>query len=256
MIKNYITIAFRNFWRHRLFTLINVIGLSVGISAAVVIYLIVSYDFSFNSFYPDSDHIYRVVNTITLPTNTIYNGGVDGPMPDAVKNQLTGLRQTVPFYFIDDFALNRTGAVIQGTPLKFKYTPDMILADERYFDLFPYHWLAGSKASLNRPFTVVLTSSKASKYFPGLSYDQMLGKVVIYGDSIKTTVAGIVAEQQLHSDFNFNDFISYSTANNITVLSQDLDKKHWENLTPSSQLFVKLDNNTSVNKVEEQKIQI
>ncbi len=65
MIKNYFKIAFRGFWRHKLFTLINIIGLSIGISAALVIYLIVHFDFTFDKFHRDGDRIYRVVSNFS-----------------------------------------------------------------------------------------------------------------------------------------------------------------------------------------------
>jgi putative ABC transport system permease protein len=60
MIKNYFKIALRGFRRHKLFTFINIVGLSIGISAALVIYLIVHFDFTFDKFHKDSDRIYRV----------------------------------------------------------------------------------------------------------------------------------------------------------------------------------------------------
>jgi putative ABC transport system permease protein len=255
MIRNYFKVAFRNFRRHKLFTLINIVGLSIGISASVVIYLIAHYDFTFDKFYPNADRIYRIVNESSEPNGKSYISGVDGPIPEAVKNEVTGLSQSAPFYTIDEWALNRTGVVIpaaSGTPLKFKYSGDMILADSRYFDLFPYKWLAGEKSSLNKPFTVVLTSQRATKYFPGLSYDQMIGKTVIYGDTVKTTVTGIVEEHQKNTDFNFNDFLSYSTANHVAALKQNLALDNWGSITPSSQFFVKLADKTSLSDVERQ----
>ena len=83
MIKNYFKIAFRNFWRHKLFTLINIIGLSIGISAALTIYLIVNYDFTFDKFHKDSNRIYRVVTNFTFSGEPGYNGGVCGPLVEA-----------------------------------------------------------------------------------------------------------------------------------------------------------------------------
>ena len=62
MFKNYFKTAFRNLKKNKTFSIINVAGLSIGISAALVIYLIVSYDFSFDKFEKDSDRIYRVVS--------------------------------------------------------------------------------------------------------------------------------------------------------------------------------------------------
>ena len=86
MIQNYFKIAFRGFWKHKLFTLINVIGLSIGISAALVIYLIVQHDFTFDKFQKDGDRIYRVVTNFTFSGQPGYNPGVCGPLPWAVKN--------------------------------------------------------------------------------------------------------------------------------------------------------------------------
>ena len=61
MFKNYFTVALRNFWRNKTFSVINVLGLSIGISAALVIFLIVHYEYSYDRFEKDGDRIYRVV---------------------------------------------------------------------------------------------------------------------------------------------------------------------------------------------------
>lgn len=255
MIENYFKVAFRGFGQHKLFTLINIIGLSIGISASLVIYLIVHFDFSFDRFYPDSDRIYRVVTNFSNPAGEGYNGGVCGPLPEAVKNSVTGLSGSAPFFIIDEWTLNHTGVIVPDgskTPLKFKYTPDNILADERYFDLLPYTWLAGSKKSLNQPYTVVLTAQKAKKYFPGLTYQQMLGRVIIYGDTVKTTVTGIVETHKENTDLNFSDFISYPTAGSIAALKNGLQLTYWNSVTPSSQFFIKLSSKATVASIEKQ----
>src|ERR1700743_1760740 len=98
MIKNYFKIAFRGFWRHKLFTLINVIGLSIGISAALVIYLIVHYDFTFDKFHKDGDRIYRVVTNFSFSGSPGNNPGVCGPLPWAIKTQVTGLQEVAPIF--------------------------------------------------------------------------------------------------------------------------------------------------------------
>jgi ABC-type antimicrobial peptide transport system permease subunit len=253
MLKNYFKIAFRGFWKHKMSTLINIIGLSIGISAALVIYLIVHFDFTFDKFYPDSDRIYRVVTN--YPSRGWKVGGVCGPLPEAAAKSVSGFSGSAPFFIIDEFTLYHTGVVVPDAakaPLKFKYKEDMVLADQRYFDLFPYTWLAGSKMSLNQPYTVVLTAQKAKKYFPGLTYPQMLGRVVIYGDSIKTTVGGIVEVHKENTDFNFTDFISYSTGTSVAVIKGNLQLTDWGGVTPSSQFFVKLSPTTAVANVEKQ----
>ena len=89
MIKNHFKIAFRSFKKHKLFTFINIIGLSIGVSAAIVIFLIVYHDFTFDKFHKDKERIYRVVSDYAYSGEQFYNSGVTGPLPDAVKNEVT-----------------------------------------------------------------------------------------------------------------------------------------------------------------------
>src|SRR5260221_5842745 len=178
MIKNYFKIAFRGFWRHKLFTLINIIGLSIGISAALVIYLIVHYDFTFDKFHKDGDRIYRVVSNFSFQGQPSYTRGVCGPLPDAIKSQATGVELTSHLFTLspDVFIPGK-----KNIPKKFKSQDRVVLADEAYFKIFDYLWLAGSSATaLSEPNQVVLTSNQAKLYFPALPYDQMIGKVVTY----------------------------------------------------------------------------
>src|SRR6201995_5459903 len=209
MIRNYFKIAFRGFWKHKLFTLINIAGLSIGISASVVIYLIVHYDFTFDKFHRDSDRIYRVVSNFSFQGNTSYTTGVCGPLAGALKSQATGIELTTPLYCLqpDVFIAGK-----KNVPVKFKSQDRVVLTDQNYFKMFDYTWLVGSSGSaLNAPYSTVLTSEKAKLYFPALSYDQMIGKIVTY-DTLKTTVTGIVQTIKENTDFSFHDFISFSSA--------------------------------------------
>ena len=202
MIKNYFKIALRNFWRHKVFTLINVIGLSIGISAALAIYLIVHFDLSFDKFHPDGDKIYRVVSNFTFGGNPGYNGGVTGPLGDAVKNEVSGLKASAPFYTDGNYKveIKKSG----NNTLKFKGQNGIVYADGRFFNIFPYKWLAGSpKTALNEPHALVLASKQAKKYFPGIRYDQMVGREVVYEDTIKAVVTGVIMEPTENTDLTF-----------------------------------------------------
>src|SRR5580704_11001408 len=105
MIKNYLKIAFRGFWKHKLFTFINIIGLSIGISAALVIYLIVHFEFTFDKFHNDGDRIYRVVSKFTFSGEPYYGNGVTGPLPEAIKNQVSGIEVAAPFLILNQMAV-------------------------------------------------------------------------------------------------------------------------------------------------------
>src|ERR1700690_247119 len=97
MLKTYLLVAYRNFIRNKIFSLINVLGLSIGISASLVIFLIVHYDFSFDKFEHDRDRIYRVVTDVQVPGNVYHNPGVPTPMPDAVRKEVSGIEDVIGF---------------------------------------------------------------------------------------------------------------------------------------------------------------
>lgn len=250
MIKNYFKVAFRNFWRHKLFTLINVIGLSIGISAALVIYLLVHYDFTFDKFHKDGDRIYRVVTNFSFSGSPGNNPGICGPLPWAVKNEATGLQQAAPI-----FRLSQPNVTVPNgnkASSRFKIQDNVIVADSDYFKLFEYKWLAGSaKTALNAPCQVVLTSEQAEKYFPGVSYDRMLGRTVVY-DTMRTTVTGIVQTIKQNTDLVFHDFISFPTAFSDPSIKQQLRLLNWGGVSPDYQFFVKLAPHATVANIEKQ----
>src|SRR5665213_2124361 len=96
MLKNYFKTAFRNFQRNKIFSLINVFGLSIGISAALVIFLIVHYEFSFDKFEKNQTQIYRVVIDASFNGTEGHSAGVQVPLSNAVENEVTGVDLTVP----------------------------------------------------------------------------------------------------------------------------------------------------------------
>src|SRR6201995_5406397 len=127
MLKSYFKIAFRNFWRHKVFTLINVTGLSVGIAACLVIYLLVQHDFTFDKFEKDGDRIYRVVTNFNFEGTLASNPGVSGPLPAAVKDQVAGVETSVQVFrlLLPDVFVPRAGAA----PAKFKQQPNIAFVD-------------------------------------------------------------------------------------------------------------------------------
>jgi len=238
MFRNYVKTAFRGIWKHKLFTLINITGLSIGISAALVIYIIVQYDFTFDKFHKDGDRIHRVVTNFLYSGAPGYNAGVSGPLTVTDRSQFTGLQAIGTIYRLSkpNVQVPNNGA----TPTIFKSQDNVTLADSGYFSVFQYHWLAGTpQSALKEPFRVVLASEQAHKYFPGLSYDQMIGRTVIY-DTIKTTVTGIVETIKKNTDFTFHDFISYPTALANSNLKAGLRLQNWIGTSPDIQLYVKL----------------
>src|SRR5579872_5478846 len=168
MLRNYFLVALRNFWRNKTFSFINILGLAIGISASLVIYLLVYYDFTFDKFEKDGDRIYRVVSTGTFQGNTWYNNCLPEPMGPAMAKDLTGIEVVAPFTTGDEIRVS-IPYPDAARPAVFRKQEDIVYADKRYFDLIRYTWVAGSPAgSLDHPYQVVLTERNASRFFPRL----------------------------------------------------------------------------------------
>ncbi|MEZ2338764.1 FtsX-like permease family protein [Mucilaginibacter sp. RCC_168] len=238
MIKHHFKIAFRVFWKHKLFTLVNIFGLSIGISAFLVIYMVVHYDFTFDKFHNDSDRIYRVVMDISSQGQKKHSSGVPVPLAKAVKEQSTGIQATVPL-----LTLSPDFVYVEGNKnarRRFKGGARITLTDQQYFKIFNYTWLAGSSQhALDAPNQVVLTSKQAMLYFPSLPFQDIIGKIVTY-DTLSTTVSGIVQTPAKNTDFAFHDFISFGTATTNKPLAAGLKIDTWNSIFSGSQLFVKL----------------
>src|SRR5580700_3889521 len=98
MFKNYFITACRNFWRNKVFSVINIVGLSIGISAALVIYLIVHHDFTFDKFEKDGGRVYRVVTDMDFAGTPFFFSGVPSPLAEATRRGVTGLQQVIAFH--------------------------------------------------------------------------------------------------------------------------------------------------------------
>ena len=128
MLKNYFITALRNFWRNKVFSTINVMGLSIGISAALVIFLIVYYEFSFDRFEKDADRIYRVVLDAKFNGTEGHSAAVPAPLSSAVQNEVTGIDETVPvMQFQGDATAKVSVSAIPANLLFIKNNPILFL---------------------------------------------------------------------------------------------------------------------------------
>lgn len=244
MYKNYLKIAFRSIWKNKTFSLINVIGLSIGLSASFVIGIMIYYDLTFDKFHEDRDRIYRVVVDTQGPDQEGHSRGVPVPLIDALKDNSTGIDYVSPFFLV-----GFDKVTVASSQKEFEWPGDIVVADEEYFKIFKYHWLAGSAdAALENPFEVVLSKSRAEKYFPGRTLEEIIGNTLIYEDSLIVKVTGIVAEFEERSDFIFKEFLSRKSFQNSERYGYFYDKS-WGSISSSTQLFIKADefnNNTAI----------
>ncbi|MGN6401464.1 MAG: FtsX-like permease family protein [Flavisolibacter sp.] len=241
MFISYFKIAFRNVWRNKTFSVINIFGLAIGISASLVIFLIVQYDFSFDKFEKGSDRIYRVV--------TQNDARVPSQLVNAIQNEVPGLDVAAPLNRWDSYEINvsiaKPGDVKNLVVLN---VPNIVFADDNYFELINYEWMSGSpEYSLSQPYQTVLTEQSAKRFFPGLSIDDVVGKEITFNDTVHTIVTGIVQNLKHNTDFNFQIFVSRATEK--ALIRRAL--RNEEHL-PASVLFIKLSKNTNPQQITKQ----
>ena len=243
---DYLKIAWRNIVRHKIFAFINILGLSLGVCACIVIYIVADHEFSFDRFHPDRDRIYRVVGGLERGNGE--KEFLNSPFAEvaSIENEVSGFESKAAVQFVD-------GPVsLQDDPNKQFPGAKIILTQPAYFNIFKYKWLAGNPTGLKAPYRVVLTASQARLYFGDLPYEQMLGKIVTYQDSLHASVAGIIKEWEKNSDFSYTDFISLSTAPN-SFLRSHIPTADWRSLHPHrSMAFVKLNKQTTADRINQQ----
>lgn len=249
MFKNYFKTSIRNLLRNKIFSLINVLGLSIGISASLVIYLLVNYHFTFDKFEKDNGRSYRVVSNFSFSGEVFHNPGVTSPLGPAVKKELTGLDAVVPFRLWNGEPKITIPAEKNKQEVILKHQKNIVFADESFMNLIGYQWIAGSaKTSLQQPYQTVLSETTAALYFPKLSPGQIIGKQIYFDDTVATTITGIVKDIKQNTDFNFTTFISRATLENTSLKPEDWTQ--WDNTNSVSQLLVKLAPKTDPKKIE------
>jgi len=252
MIKNYFKTAWRNLIRHKAFSIINVFGLSIGISAALVIFLIVHYEFNFDKFEKNQDRIYRVVIDAKFNGTEGHSTGVQSPLSNAIQNEVSGVELTVPLMQFQGDATAKISIKnkLAATPVVFKKQAEILFTNQQYFQLLNYKWMAGSqKTAMENPFSVVLTESRAQKYFPNTPLQNIIGRQINYNDNLTATVSGVVKDLDEQSVFTGKEFISYATISK-TSLSKQFMMDVWNDWMAYSQLYIKLSNGISPQKTE------
>lgn len=250
MFHSYLRISFRNVLKHKLYALINSLGLILGLAACIVIYLVASYEFTFDDFHIGKESIYRVTSIKTNETGDGHpQSGIPAPLPVAVNFRIPGIENIAGFYpykaTIDVPSAVGHGAAFNNNA-SYGNSSSTIITDEIYFKVFHYDWLAGNnKTALNKPYEIVLTQSSAARFFGPLTPDQVIGRQLIFNDSLQLHVSGVIKDRKGNTDFPFTEYISKSTINS-SFLKRDIQPEQWGNGdNPVWQAFVKLSPNAN-----------
>jgi putative ABC transport system permease protein len=201
MIRNYFKIAFRNLWRHRVFSFINVLGLSVGMSACLLIYLYVSFELSYDRYHTKGDRIFRVVTNIKTPTDTLDWSSASIPMSPAMKKDFPEVEKFV--------RIEPNSLLVSRGDTKFQ-EDKLAFADSSFFSIFSLPLVKGDPdKALIAPWQVVLTETSAKKYF---GTAEPVGQTLyLTGSRFPATVTGVMKDFPDNSHFKYDILISMPT---------------------------------------------
>lgn len=243
-MKTFFKTAFRHISKNKLITAINVLSLSIGICATLVIFLMIRYDYSFDKHLPHGDRVYRIVSN-----GDFKNSGILVPLIRTIDEEVSGLEAVVPILQIYDAKI-KVEKEQQDDFMVFPKEKDLIFTNEQYFTIYPHQWLSGDVQNLQQPNQIVLSEAYFYRYFPQTAVTEAVGKTILYADSIPLQIAGVVAEMKENSDFKFKGYLSTSTITANESLKEFYHWDAWNAYNDGHQCLVLLSTGTQPSSVE------
>ncbi len=200
MLSSHIKIAYRSLLHFKFFSLLNIIGLAVGMSTSVLLFLLVKFEMSYDRFHPDMDQVFRITTRVESRDGQILNVPTClGWIPDEInKSEFSDLITCRVF----NDQLGKKFRNRWQDEINFYY------ADSSFFKVFGFKLLSGNpEAILNEPYAVVLSESMAKDYF--MDADPLNKKIEIQNDFHK--VMGVMEDVPVNSHLQFDMLISFAT---------------------------------------------
>lgn len=243
MLKNYLKILFRNFARNKAFTLINISGLTLGITCSLIMFLIVKQDLSFNRYHSNLEQIHRIGHIDVVEGREYPQGGVPLVMPPAVKEEIVGLKD-VTLVSHDRYGLISIGQA-SGDLKHYEENPELVYIEPNFFEIFDWGLLEGTLDDLNQPNMVALNKTLAEKYFPG---ESAVGRTIRLNKQLDLKVIAVMEDAPDNSDFPFGLFVSMETKKSQEP--EEFDR--WGSISSDNVAFVLLEDNVTPEQINAQ----
>jgi predicted permease len=239
MLKNYFKTAFRNLVREKASTVINLAGLTLGISCSLILFLLISEINSFDNFHSKRDRIFRVVNQSEGNHGTEYQSGVPSVLPDAFRTDFPEAEQVV----FTSYRANSLVTIPQrtGEAKKYREEAGIVFTEPSFFKIFDRRVISGDvQKGLDEPNEAVISSGLAMKYF---GKADAIGEVLKF-DTREYRITAIIEDAPENTDLPFNLMLSYST------IKQKTEEHGWNSTWSDEQCYFLLKENETIASVE------
>jgi putative ABC transport system permease protein len=242
MLRNYFKIALRNLQRSRTYALINILGLGLGITCAILIFMLVRYHLSYDNFHANKDRIYRAI-TEFHDEGVSQESGVPSPFGKAFRNDFTFAEKTAR---VIDYGYQLISLPNSKDNKKFEEENGFAFAEQDFFDIMNYPLIEGDKRTvLIEPNSAIVTEAIAQKYFGKIN---AIGQTIRVNNKINYKITGILKNLPINSDRKQEIYLSYVNLKDENEwLARD---DSWMGLYSSSQCYILLKEGVSQATVE------
>jgi putative ABC transport system permease protein len=238
MIKNQFIIAIRNLIKQKGYFIINLLGLTIGLTACLLITFYVIDELKYDRYHEKAERIYRVGYDFEKPngdkTHQVITEYVLKESFESYFNQIeTFVRIGYPFSYYVEYEDKKI------------YQSKISLVDKDFFDVFSFEWIAGNpKGALDEPFTIVITETVAKKFFGDENPINKTLRIMTNRGGAPSRITGVIKDMPTNSHFHLNIMMSMGSAPN--VLSR-LDLNDWGNMSVYS--YILMPENASIESI-------
>ena len=222
--------SFRNLLKNKSLTLINVLGLSVGITCSIIIYLIIRYENSFDKYHSQLDNIYHLYTDTSNGQEKGNNSGVPYPLHEAIEAEIPGIKTLAELYSLNNVSIKVPGnndSNFEGET----FNNDLAGVEPSYFEIFDWEWMAGAPtSSFEKKESVVLTEKTALNIFGTLD---VIGKDLLIDKEYFVTVTGLLKNPAGPSNFEFSVFVPIEL-----IISDTKKSAHWNSVSSNYQNYI------------------
>ena len=235
MANSFWNSIFRNLWKNRVTSLINLITLTLGLSSCIFLFVYLKYENSFDAHQPKAEQIYRVNITHEYPNRTFRSGNTQSMLAKAMRTEFPDMEAVIQIFGPSDAMVSINPGTSEERVFEEEF--NMFFADSIFLKYFDYQFLAGHpRQALDDPNSIILSSELVEKYYPqhvGREHE-LLGAEINLFDSLRASITGVIKDPPANSNFPFKILASseyYYRMNNW-------DRDNWSNISMGLTLAV------------------